>query len=392
MKEPHCQGAPQLADELRAWRRTLHAHPELSGREEWTARFVAERLREMGFAPTEGVGGTCGLVADLRVDDGPLVALRADMDALPIEEETGVQYASTNPGVMHACGHDAHTAMLLGAARLLRQRENELTRSVRLIFQPHEELFPGGAPAMIAGGALEGVEAIFGIHVCTNLRIGELGTRPGPFMAAVNPFKIVIRGKGGHAAMPDRCVDPVVAAAQVIVALQTVVSRSIGIGEPAVVSVTQLQAGTADNVIPNEVALQGTIRTFDEKLREHVCKRVGELARGVAQAHRAAADVDICPGYPVQVNDERMTKRFLETARAVGFEPGSLVTLGPQGVGEDFAYLCQKVPGAFVFLGAANEAKGCMYPHHHPRFDIDEAVLPWGAALYAHLALGSARS
>jgi amidohydrolase len=206
-------------------------------------------------------------------------------------------------------------------------------------------------------------------------------------MAAVNPFKIVIRGRGGHAAMPDRCVDPIVAAAHVIVALQTVVSRSIGISEPAVVSVTQLQAGTADNVIPNEVALRGTIRTFDKQVRKQVCERVGELARGVAQAHRATADVEIRPGYPVLANDEQMTGRVLEAARAIGFEPGDLLRLAPQGVGEDFAHYCHKVPGAFVFLGAANEAKGCTYPHHHPCFNIDEDVLPWGAALYAQLAL-----
>jgi amidohydrolase len=388
MKNPRWPGAAQLAEELRAWRRSLHAHPELSGQEAWTARFVADRLREMGLAPVERVGGTFGLLADLRVDDDPLVALRADMDALPVEEQTGVEYASVNPGVMHACGHDAHTAMLLGAARLLTSRKHQLHRSVRLVFQPHEELFPGGASAMIAGGALDGVAAIFGIHVCTNLRTGELGTRPGPFMAAVNPFRITVRGQGGHAAMPDRCVDPVVAAAHVIVALQTVVSRSIAMDQPAVVSVTRVQAGTADNVIPDRVELLGTIRTFDEQVRIGVCGRVGELARGVARAYGAAAEVDIRPGYPVQANDAQMTERALAAARAVGFEPGDLVTLAPQGVGEDFAYFCEKVPGAFVFLGAANEAKGCTWPHHHPGFDIDEDILPWGAALYAHVAAG----
>jgi amidohydrolase len=382
--------ALQLADEIRAWRRTLHAHPELSGHEEWTARFVAQRLRELGFAPTEGVGQTCGLTADLPVNDEPFVALRADMDALPITEETGVDYASTNPGVMHACGHDAHMAMLLGAARLLQQNKERLKRSVRLIFQPSEELYPGGAPAMIAAGALADVEAIFGIHVWTNLNTGQLGTRVGPFMAAVNPFSIVIRGKGGHAAMPDQCIDPVVAAAEVVVALQTVVSRSIAIAEPAVVSVTQLQAGTADNVIPNDVRLCGTIRTFDEFVRARACERVRELAEGVARAHRAGAEVDICPGYPILVNDKDATEQILEAARTVGIEHDRLITLAPQGVGEDFAYYCQEVPGAFAFLGAANEAKGCTYPHHHPHFNIDEDVLPRGAALHAQFALGFA--
>lgn len=384
--------AQQLAEEMRSWRRALHARPELSGQEKNTARFIAAELRKMGFAPVERVGDTYGLYADLRVDGGPAVALRADFDALPIREETGVDYASTAPGVMHACGHDAHTAMLLGAARLLRQHKDRLECSVRLIFQPHEEHFPGGASAMIGGGALQGVGAIFGIHVCTNLPFGELGTRPGPFMAAVNPLKMVVTGKGGHAAMPDQCIDPVVAAAHIIVALQTIVSRSIPITEPAVVSITQLQAGTADNIIPNQAVLHGTIRTFDEDLRKQVCHRVREMTMGVAAAHRAAADVHISPGYPVLVNDKQLTERALDAARSVGFDERRLVTLAPQGGGEDFAYYCQEVPGVFVFLGAANEAKDCVYPHHHPRFNIDEDVLPWGAALHTQFAVaGMAR-
>ncbi|MFQ5805057.1 MAG: M20 family metallopeptidase [Phycisphaerae bacterium] len=379
----------QFADEIRSWRRALHARPELSGREGNTARFIAKQLRRIGLTPAEHVGNAYGLTADLHVNDQPAIALRADFDALPIQEETGADYASTAPGVMHACGHDAHTAMLLGAARLLQQHKARLRRSVRLIFQPHEELFPGGALAMIAGGALEGVAAIFGIHVCTNLQIGEVGTRPGAFMAAVNPFQMVVTGKGGHAAMPDQCVDPVVAAAQIVVALQTIVSRSIPITEPAVVSVTQLQAGTADNVIPNQATLCGTIRTFDEAVRTHVCDQVREMAMGVAKAHRATADVHISPGYPVLMNDADLTQRALDAARSVGIDERRLLTLAPQGGGEDFAYYCQRVPGSFVFLGAANEAKDCVYPHHHPRFSIDEDVLPWGAALHAQFALAN---
>jgi amidohydrolase len=391
MKPSLYEQALQLTDDLRDWRRALHAHPELSGHEEWTASFVAQRLREMGWSPAERVGQTWGLTADFRVAGAPFVALRADMDGLPISEETGVDYASTNPGVMHACGHDAHIAMLLGAARLLQLYRPHLKRSVRLIFQPHEELYPGGAPAMIAAGALTEVEAIFGIHAWANLNTGQLGTRVGPFMAAVNSFKIVIRGKGGHAAMPDQCIDPVVAAAHVVVALQTVVSRSIAMAEPAVVSVTQFQAGSGDNVIPNDATLCGTIRTFDEEIRQRTCDRVRELAGGVARAHRAAADIEICPGYPAQVNDQATTQRALEAALMVGIKQDSLITLAPQGVGEDFAYYCQNVPGAFVFLGAANEAKSCPYPHHHPRFNVDEDVLPRGAALHAQFALGFAK-
>lgn len=391
MKNPVLEEAERLADELRSWRRRLHAHPELGGQEENTARFIAERLREIGLTPVEGVGGSYGLIAELPVSDEPAIALRADMDALPIQEETRLDYASVVPGVMHACGHDAHVAMLLGAARLLVQRRNQLKRSVRLIFQPHEEHYPGGASAMIADGVLEGVEAIFGLHVFTNLHIGELGTRAGPFMAAVNTFRIVITGKGGHAAMPEQCVDPVVIAAHVIVALQTIVSRSIAISEPAVVSVTQVEAGRADNIIPSDVTLAGTIRTFDGQVRRHVCDRVRELATGVAATHGAAADVRIDPGYPVLVNDGELTERGLDAARAIGFDDRRLVTLAPQGVGEDFAYYCQRVPGTFVFLGAGNPAKDCTYPHHHPRFNVDEDVLALGAALHTQVALAHAR-
>jgi amidohydrolase len=200
---------------------------------------------------------------------------------------------------------------------------------------------------------------------------------------------MVITGRGGHAAMPDQCTDPVVAAAHVIVALQAIVSRTIPITEPAVVSVTQVQAGSADNVIPNDARLAGTIRTFNERLRTQVCDRVRQMATKVAEAHQATAAVHISPGYPVLVNDTVLVERAFDAARSLRIDERRLLTVAPQGGGEDFAYYCQKVPGVFVFLGAANEAKGCIYPHHHPRFDIDEDILPWGAALHAQFALAS---
>jgi len=379
--------AGEMAEQIRTWRRELHAHPELSGRERETARYVAGELRSMGIESVEEFGGGFGVVADVGPATGPRVALRADLDALPIQEETGAEYASTVPGVMHACGHDAHVAMLLAAARLLQNRLESLTRPVRLIFQPHEEVYPGGAAGMIEAGVLEGVGSIFGLHVCTNLKVGELGTRPGPFMAAVNPFKIVVAGKGGHAAMPDECVDPVVVAAEIVLALQTIVSRTIPISEPALVSVTRLEAGTADNVTPEAVEMIGTIRSFDESVRTHVCRRVREISAGVAHAHRATADTQIESGYPVLVNDSVVTARALDAARRVGFDERRLQTLVPQGGGEDFAYYCREVPGAFAFLGVANPEKGLFFPHHHPRFDIDEAALPFGAALLARFAI-----
>ena len=378
--------AVRIAAAIRTWRRHLHAQPELSGRERQTARYIAEQLSAMGYQPRVGVGHPNGITADLPVVGERMIALRADTDALPITEQTGVDYASRNAGVMHACGHDAHVAMLLGAARLLREHQARLKGAVRFIFQPQEELFPGGAAPMIDAGALDGIAEIFGIHVCTNLEHGQLGIRAGAFMAAVNTFEIIVRGRGGHAAMPEYCVDPVVTAAEIVLALQTVVSRRIPVGEPAVVSVTRLQAGTADNVIPNEARLCGTIRTFDETRRQQICEHIREIAEGVAGAHRAQAEVTLCDGYPVLVNNPDVLDRVRRSAELIGFTNEQFIPLAPQGGGEDFAYYCQRVPGAFVFLGAANAIKDCSYPHHHPRFNIDEDVLPIGAALYAQFA------
>lgn len=377
--------ARALAEQLTAWRRHLHANPELSGQERETASFVAQRLRELGYTPRERVGGGYGLTADLPAGAGPVVALRADMDALPIQEETGFPFASRCPGVMHACGHDAHTAMLLGAAALLAKRRARLKHPVRLIFQPHEEVYPGGAAPMIAAGALEHASSVFGLHISSQLPLGVLGTRPGPFMAGLNDLDITVIGKGGHAAMPEQCVDPIVVASQIVLALQTVVSRSLSMTELAVVSVTRIEAGTADNIIPERVSMRGTIRTYDESVRTRVCTRVREIAMNVAAAHHATAEVNLPPGYPVLINDAKVTRAACASAETIGFSPEKIQTIDPQGGGEDFAYYCQRTPGAFAFLGARVE--GAAYPHHHPKFSIDEAALPLGAALLAQYAL-----
>lgn len=387
MSTPLAVAAQSIAEVITRQRRHLHAHPELSGREEQTAAFVAAELRALGLEPRERVGGGFGVVADLPAGQGACIALRADMDALPITEETGLPFASRNPGVMHACGHDAHTAMLLGAARLLVERRSALRRPVRLLFQPHEEMYPGGAPELIRGGALNGVESVFGLHIISVLPAGLVGARPGPFMAAVNTLDINVVGKGGHAAMPENCIDPIVVAAHVVVALQTVVSRTIGLAENAVVSVTQVHAGTADNVIPNEVRLRGTIRTFDEGVRSRVIERVMQLAQQVAAGHGARAEVVISPGYPVLRNDPQVLERALAAAGQIGVPPDRIQELPLQGGGEDFAYYGDKAPAAFVFLGAAKSDPAAVFPHHHPRFDIDEAMLPVGAALLAQYAL-----
>lgn len=381
------KSADQIFDQLVAWRRHLHAHPELSGAERETAAYIAAQLRKMDVKPREGVGGH-GVTVDLGPAAGPTLLLRADIDALPIQEETGLEFASKAPGCMHACGHDAHTAMLLGATRLLAERARELPRRVRVIFQPHEEKYPGGAQFMIRDGVLDGVEAAFGIHISSQLPTGQIGLRSGPFMAAINELRITVEGQGGHAAMPEQCVDPIVAAAQVILALQTVVSRSISMTDSAVVSVTRIQAGVADNIIPGKAELQGTIRTLSESVRERVCQQVVHVSQAAAAAHGARCTVNLAPGYPVLVNDATMIERTRVAARGIGVSADQIVPIPPIGGGEDFAYFSQKVPSAFAFLGASNA--DCAFPHHHPRFNIDEAALPIGAALHAAVALGDA--
>jgi amidohydrolase len=379
--------ADQIADRLAAWRRHLHAHPEVSRHEEQTARFVASELRRLGYEPVEGIGGTYGLSAMLHVNDQPAIALRADMDALPIREETRLDYASTVPGVMHACGHDAHMAMLLGTAQLLAQRRDQLHRSVKLIFQGSEELAPGGAAPMIEAGILQNVAVIYGIHVWAEMALGTVGTRIGPFMASTDELRIRITGRGGHGAMPQQCVDPIVTAAHFITTIQTIVSRSVGMADHAVVSIGQIHGGTAPNVIPETIELSGTVRALHESVRATAHRRLREIAAGVGNAHDAAIDVEIQPGYPVLVNSRQGVERARDAARVIGIANDDILNLPPQGGGEDFAFYAQQVPAAFVFLGARNESKGCVYPHHHPRFNIDEDALPLGTALLTTLAL-----
>ena len=379
--------AKSIADRIIAWRRHLHANPELTNYEEETARFVAGELRELGYEPTEKVGGVHGVTARLEAGSGQAVALRADIDALPITEQTGLEYASKVEGRMHACGHDCHTAMLLGAAVLLKKHAALLKQPVKLIFQPAEEDFPGGAAPMIAGGALDDVASIFGIHICSDLRAGAVGTRAGAFMSSVNRLRIRIGGRGGHAASPHQCIDPIVVAAHVITALQSVVSRSVGMTDSAVVSITQINAGTADNIIPEEVTMIGTIRTLDEGIRETVCAKVTQVAEMTAMAHGATAEVVAEAGYPVLMNDKNETQRALLAALHIGFDTENIEVLEPRGGAEDFAYYCEKIPGTFVYLGARNSDKGCDFPHHHPKFNIDEDVLHRGAALHAQFCL-----
>lgn len=373
-------------------RRHLHEHPELAFQEYETARFVAERLESLGVEDIRtGVGGTgiTGLIKGNK-GSGKVALLRADMDALPILEENDVEYRSQNAGVMHACGHDAHTAMLLGAARILMGRKDEFAGTVKLLFQPAEEVPPGGAIAMIRDGALENprVDGVFGLHVSSDIEAGKVAVhQPGPGSAASDRFLIKVQGRGGHAARPQVAVDTVVIAAQIVVAIQTLVSREIDPTKSAVVSTTAVKAGDAFNVLPDTAELRGTIRTLDPETRELMAKRIVELVEGIAVANRATADVEFIRGYPGIVNDAVATEVVRQAALDVVGEDNLIEAKLGLG-GEDFAYFSLERPGCFFRVGTRNEERGIVWGHHHPRFDVEEEGFAAGIGTTVQTAIG----
>lgn len=377
--------AEALGGRLTAWRRHLHRHPELAFEEVETAAFVAETLRGLGLDVQTGVGrtGVVGLVGGQG--PGPTVALRADMDALPIQDEKSAPYASTRPGKMHGCGHDAHTAMLLGAAHLLAARPPE-RGSVKLVFQPAEEGLAGAA-AMIEDGVLTGpdVAAIFAIHVHHTLEVGQLSVCTGQSSAASDAFDLTILGEGGHGAHPHLSVDAVTVAAEVVTALQQLVSRQTNPLQPLVITVGKIGGGYARNVIAPSVRLEGTVRSLHPEVRERVPVLLERLVRGVCEAFGATYRLEYRHGYPSVYNDPALLP-VLEGAAEAVLGPGRLSVREPSMGGEDFAYYTQRVPGMIFRLGVRNEAKGIVHPLHHPKFDLDEAALPLGSALHAELA------
>jgi amidohydrolase len=368
-------------------RRDFHQHPELGFQEVRTAGVIARELTNLGLEINTGVGKT-GIVALLESNQpGPEILVRFDMDALPITEATGAEYASENPGVMHACGHDGHVAVGLTVARLLNEHRAEWGGTVKLVFQPAEEGL-GGAEAMIADGVLANPrpDLTLALHLWNEKPVGWLGIAPGPVMAASEFFAIHITGKGGHGAAPHTTIDPVLAAAQVVNALQGVVARNVAPLQSAVISVTMIHTGDAFNIIPQTVEMQGTIRTFDPEVRSRVLERFNQIVNNVTQAFECKAEIDLKSITPAVVNDPEITRRVRQVAE--NLQPGSDMPLTCSTMGsEDMAFIMQAIPGCYFFVGSSNPGKGLNYPHHHPKFDIDEASLPRAVALMTAAAM-----
>ena len=365
------------------WRRRLHQRPELGFREQLTAEFIQQRLTEWGVPFQAGVAKT-GVVAVIESDHpGPVLGIRADMDALPIREENEVPYCSQHEGIMHACGHDGHVAIALGTVRYLVAHRDQWRGTVKVIFQP-AEAGPGGAKPMIEAGALRNpdVEAMIGLHLWNNLPLGTVGVRTGPLMAATALFHLTIQGKGGHGALPHQTVDAVVVGAQIVNALQTIVARNVDPTQAAVVSVGKFHSGHAPNVIADVAELSGTVRYFDPRYTDFLPARMEQIVAGVCQSQGATYEWDYQALYPPVINDAGMAELVRSVALSVVETPAGVVpdchTMG----GEDMAFFLQAVPGCYFFLGSANTEKALAYPHHHPRFDFDETALSLGVEMF----------
>jgi amidohydrolase len=392
-----------LEPKIIAWRRDIHQNPELSNREVRTSKLVADQLRKLGIEVKTGVAKT-GVVGLLKGGKpGPVVALRADMDALPVTEESDLPFKSTvkteylgqQVGVMHACGHDAHVAILLGVAEALASMRDQIPGTVKFIFQPAEEGPPpgetGGAPLMVAEGVLENPKpaAIFGLHVISGIPAGMITYRAGPLMASADWLYITVKGKQTHGAWPWSGIDPVVTSAQIVTGLQNIVARQIDVSrEPAVVTVATIHGGTRKNIIPDQVEMTGTIRTFDEGMRQDVHARIKHIAESIAEANHAHADVKVEKAVPVTVNDPALTEKMLPTLKRIGGDGGSKPHQRVM-VAEDFSYFQEKIPGLFYFVGVTpkDQDMAAAAPNHSPRFHIDESGLLQGARSLAALAV-----
>jgi len=386
---PFLQEAGNLFGQMRDIRRDLHKHPELGTREVRTSRIVADYLKHLGLEVRTGVGGygVVGLLSTREADKS--VALRADMDALPMEEKISVPYASVKRGVAHCCGHDGHTAILLGAANLLCKFSDSIEGNVKFIFQPSEDKAPGGAIPMIADGVLRDpdVDGIFSLHLYPDLAQGTVGIKPGFSTISSAEFILNIIGKGSHVATPHESVDPVIMAGMVITAGQTIVSRRIDPLDPTIISFCTVHGGTASNIIPEEVTLTGTIRTLNPEKREELASRLDEVAQGVARSCGGTCRLKVKMEYPAVFNHPELVAEFMESAANVVPADNLIDMQSPSMTGEDVSYFHQKVPGAHWLMGTSNPAMNFNYPLHSPFFDFDEKVMPLGAAIHATCAI-----
>lgn len=371
-----------VKEDVIGWRRHLHMHPELSFQEENTAQFVFETLQSFGNLEISRPTKTSVVARLVGNQPGKVLGLRADMDALAIHEENEFEFASKVPGVMHACGHDAHTAMLLGTAKILTSMKDSIKGEVRFVFQHAEEIHPGGAQEMVKAGVLDGVDIMLGIHLMSTVPVGNIVLNYGPVTANSDRFDITIQGKGGHSSQPEHTIDPLVIGAQVVTNLQQIVARNASPQDKLVLSVTNFHAGAgAYNVIPDSVKLSGSVRSFGEEVRELTVQAMERIIKGVTEAHGATYKFDYRYGYGSVMNEETITKLVEETI-IENWEQNPLLEMPPLMGGEDFSAFSNEVPSCFVMVGAGNAEKGIIYPHHHPRFTVDEDSFIDGVKLF----------
>ncbi len=379
----------EINDEIVAIRRHIHEHPELSFHESETESFIARKLEEFGIEFKKGVGGH-GVVGLIKGGNGDrTIGLRADMDALPVTEETGLPFSSKVPGVMHACGHDSHVAMLLGAAKILAKHRNELKQNVKFLFQPAEEDGgEGGALPMIKAGALENphVDHVFGIHVMSNSPSGTIAIRSGPVMAAPDLFKIEIIGKGGHGSEPNEAIDPIFIGAQVINSIYGIRARFMNQVKPLVISVCMVSSGTKDNIIPEKMHMEGTIRTLDETMRAEVKRKMSEIVPRIIEGFGAKGHISFKENaYPVTYNDPASTEKVIEILKTI--PQFKVIDIGPIMGGEDVSRFLEKAPGTYYFMGTRNEEKNLVFPNHSSKFAADEDILKYGTLSHVLIAL-----
>ncbi len=380
--------AEKLKDKLITIRRDIHAHPEIGMHENRTAKIVVEKLKGYGIEVQEHIGGT-GVVGILRgKEPGKTVLLRADMDCLRLTEENDIKYKSQYPEFMHACGHDAHTSWLIGAAAILSELKDEFSGNVKFLFQPAEE-GAGGAEKTIHSGVLENpkVDVVVGAHVWPGLAAGKIGIKPGPLMAASDNFKIIIHGKGGHGGQPQKCIDPIAAACEIYMALQTIISRKVDPLEPAVISIGKFNSGSAHNIIPDKAELEGTIRTLTYEVREKIPEIMESIIKGISEANGAEYEFKFTPYHAPVINDYEITTMLGKSASRIVGHKNIVIVDKPTMIGEDFSSFEEKVPGTFFWVGNYNEEKGITEPLHSPQFNVDEDIIYKAAAVFAQFAL-----